>query len=197
MKKAIRLMAMLLCAVIAANLLHTEQMLEKVEQSVIRLHILANSDSTADQTAKLLVRDSLLSSASSWIPEGAAWDEGCDALREKLPEIRKTAEEALRAAGCSDPVEVSFGETAFPERNYGDFTLPAGNYQALRVEIGCGKGQNWWCIMYPALCLPAVSEPESPQNEEVCELTEHTEKYEIRLKCVDALRALFRRLRSF
>jgi len=195
MKKAIRLFAILFCAVTAANLLHTEAMLEQVERSVIRLHILADSDSTADQTHKLLVRDALLQSAGDWIPDGATWAEGCAALREKLPEIQKKAEETLRAAGCDAPVQVSFGEAAFPDRSYGDFTLPAGNYQALRVEIGSGSGQNWWCVMYPALCLPAAgSRPVSLPEDGAGELTAHPEKYEVRLKCVDVLRAVFRKL---
>ncbi|MBR3269358.1 MAG: stage II sporulation protein R [Oscillospiraceae bacterium] len=197
MKKAIRMLGLLLCAVITANLLQTEQMLEKVEHSVIRLHILANSDSTADQTCKLLVRDALVSRAAEWIPEHVTWKESCALLSEKLPEIQKAAEETLRSAGCTDSVRVSFGKTAFPARQYDGFTLPAGDYQALRVEIGSGRGQNWWCIMYPSLCLPAASEPELPPDSDVRELTEHTEKYEVRLKCVDALRAVFRWLRDF
>ncbi|MBQ8922606.1 MAG: stage II sporulation protein R [Oscillospiraceae bacterium] len=196
MKKALHLLAILFCAVFAANLMHTEAMLEQIEHSVIRLHILANSDSTADQTQKLLVRDALVQAASEWIPEGATWAEGCEALRARLPEIQQRAEETLRAAGCDAPVQVSFGEAAFPVRSYGDITLPAGNYQALRVEIGAGKGQNWWCVMYPALCLPAAEAEASLPEGEARRLTEQPEKYEIRLKCVDALRAVFRRLRS-
>ena len=198
MKKALRLFTVLLCAVIAVNLLHTEAMLEEVEHSVIRLHILANSDSTADQTQKLLVRDALVSRSGEWIPEGATWSEGCGALREKLPEIRQAAEETLRAAGCTDSVQVSFGEAAFPERQYADLTLPAGNYQALRVEIGTGQGQNWWCVMYPALCLPAAETDAvmaAHFDRGVLELVGQPEKYEIRLKCVELWRAVVKKLR--
>lgn len=197
MKYAIRLLAVLLCAVLAANLLQTEEMLEQVEHSVIRLHILADSDSTADQTQKLLVRDALLKQADTWIPAGADWSEGCAALQAHLPQIRETAEQALREAGCNDPVTVSFGEADFPARQYSRFTLPAGRYQALRVVIGSGAGQNWWCVMFPALCLPAAcGEADAAEEPDMPALTAEPESYEIRLKCVDMLRSVFRLIRG-
>ncbi|MBR6106892.1 MAG: stage II sporulation protein R [Oscillospiraceae bacterium] len=196
MKYAFRLLAILFCAVLAANLLQTEEMLEEVEHSVIRLHILADSDSTADQTHKLLVRDALLAHADTWIPAGADWEEGCEALRSHLPEIQQTAQDTLRDAGCGDSVTVSFGEADFPVREYSGFTLPAGRYQALRVVIGSGSGQNWWCVMYPALCLPAACDGADSTVSDMPALTKEPETYELRLKCVDMLRALLRRLRG-
>ena len=197
MKQAISMLLILLLAAAAANLGHTAQALSQIEQSVIRLHILADSDSTADQTNKLLVRDALLESAADWIPADADFAAGCTALRRQLPAIRKTAEDALRAAGCSDSVDVSLEETAFPARKYGEFTLPAGDYQALRVEIGKAEGQNWWCVMYPVMCIPAAEQkPEEFLSEDACSLALHPEEYEIRLKCVDTARAAVRWIRQ-
>ena len=185
-----------LAAFFAAELGETAFALHEIEHSVIRLHIPADSDSTADQTAKLLVRDALLAHAGEWIPAGADFAESCSAVRAHLPEIRQTALSALQDAGCAASVRVSFGEMSFPERSYGSFTLPAGDYTALRVEIGSGEGQNWWCVMYPALCLPAASdcEPADILSAAACDLTEHPDEYELRLKCVDLFRTAVRRV---
>lgn len=197
MKKALQLFAILICAVISADFMHTKEMLNTVEHQVIRLHILANSDSTADQTLKLLVRDTLISNADTWIPENASWEKGCESLREHLPEIRTLAEKTLREAGCPDAVTVSFGNDTFPERKYGSITLPAGDYQALRVEIGSGEGQNWWCVMFPSLCTTAAqSENAELLPEGARDIVEAPEKYEVRLKCIDFFRSVIRWLRG-
>ncbi|MBR4200539.1 MAG: stage II sporulation protein R [Oscillospiraceae bacterium] len=191
MKKAIQLFFILLLAFAAVNIGKTGLALRSLEHSVIRLHILANSDATADQTRKLLVRDALLTQAASWIPENADFETGCAALQSHLPEIQQTAEQTLRAAGCGDAVQVSLEQTAFPARTYGDFTLPEGEYQALRVEIGAAAGQNWWCVMYPAMCIPAAAVPaDDVLGDAACDLAENPEEYEVRLKCVELYRAV-------
>ena len=186
MRQAIRLLVILLLAAAAANLGHTAEALLQIEHSVIRLHILADSDETGAQMQKLLVRDALLEHAADWIPQDADFEMGCEAIRRQLPAIRKTALETLRAAGC-------------PERAYGKLTLPAGEYLALRVEIGRAAGQNWWCVMYPAMCIPAAaeSEPEEMLSAEACDMALHPEQYEVRLKCVDTVRSAMRKLREF
>ena len=190
MLKTIRMIMALLLTFSAANIADAGITLHKLEHSVIRLHILANSDSTADQTEKLLVRDAVLAGAGSWIPAGSDFSAGCEALRAQLPAIRQTAEQTLRAAGCSDTVRVSLEQTDFPERQYGMMTLPAGCYQALRVEIGAAAGQNWWCVMYPAVCIPAAAEPSLTLDADAENMVLHPEEYEVRLKCLDAARAV-------
>lgn len=191
MKKAIQMLMILLLSAAAVNIGQTGSALSEIEHSVIRLHILANSNSTTDQTQKLLVRDALLTNASAWIPADADFTAGCEALRARLPEIQHTAEQTLRAAGCNDTVTVSFTETAFPARQYGDVTLPEGEYQALRVEIGKAEGQNWWCVMYPALCIPAASaSAEDVLDADAYDLATHPEDYEVQLKCVELCRAV-------
>lgn len=206
MKQSFRMLLLLLLAVAAASLYDTAAAKQALEQGVIRLHILADSDRTSDQTEKLLVRDAVMQHLQDWVPADADYDAACDAIRRSLPAIRQTAEHVLRDAGSSDPVAVSFGETPFPARSYGDFTLPAGDYQALRISIGSGSGQNWWCMMYPALCIPAAAEPDPKQDdrallhgalpESACDIAEQPAKYEVRLKCVDALHAAVRLLRE-
>ncbi|MCQ2408679.1 MAG: stage II sporulation protein R [Oscillospiraceae bacterium] len=190
MLKTIRILFTLLLAFSAANIADAGITLHKLEHSVIRLHILANSDSTADQTEKLLVRDALIAGAENWIPANSDFTAGCEALSAQLQVIRETAEQTLRAAGCSDEVRVTLEQTDFQARQYGSMTLPAGSYQALRVEIGEAAGQNWWCVMYPAICIPAASEPTLALDADAENMVLHPEEYEVRLKCLDAARAV-------
>ena len=192
MKQAIRLMLILLLAAIAANIGHTAETLSQIENSVIRLHILADSDETEAQMQKMLVRDTLLQHAAEWIPAGADYAAGCEALEHQLPDIQKTAVEVLRNVGCQDPVSVRFEKTSFPERKYDDLTLPAGEYRALCVEIGKADGQNWWCVMYPSMCIPAASSPKAEDvlKDDSYDMVLHPEQYEVRLKMVETARSV-------
>lgn len=127
-----------------------------LRQNVLRLHILANSDSEFDQNMKLKVRDALLDSG---ILSGAHdLDEAEENAAKKLRDIETLAEITLEEYGCYYPVRAAIEDIGFDEREYGDITMPAGKYRALRIEIGEAKGHNWWCVMYPPLCLPAASD---------------------------------------
>ncbi len=125
---------------------------------VLRLHVIANSDSDADQARKLLVRDAVLARAGQLL-EGIEdrW-EAERALAPHLDELAQAGADALARTGTPDPVRVTLEDQWFPTREYGDFSLPAGQYRALRVTIGAGEGRNWWCVVFPPLCLASVSE---------------------------------------
>ena len=130
--------------------------LEELRGSVLRLHILANSDSEKDQQLKLMVRDELLERG---LFNGAAdLSEAEMIAKARMPEIVRTAESVLRRNGCNDKVSAELADADFDERVYGDITMPAGRYRALRIMIGDARGHNWWCVMYPPLCLPAACE---------------------------------------
>ena len=123
---------------------------------MLRLHILANSDSEKDQQLKLMVRDELLERG---LFNGAAdLDEAERIAKARMSEIVRTAESVLRRNGCMDRVSAELADADFDERVYGDITMPAGRYRALRIMIGDARGHNWWCVMYPPLCLPAACE---------------------------------------
>ena len=125
---------------------------------VLRLHVVANSDSDQDQALKLLVRDAVLAQAVG-ILEGVPDRQGAErALAPHLDELARTAEKVLAAEGCGDTVKVSLAGQWFPTREYDNFSLPAGQYRALRVTIGEGQGRNWWCVVFPPLCLGSVTE---------------------------------------
>ena len=125
---------------------------------VLRLHVIANSDSDADQARKLLVRDAVLAKASQLL-DGVDGRQAAEAaLAPYLDDLARTGEEALSRTGCADPVRVTLADQWFPTKEYDGFSLPAGPYRALKVTIGEGRGQNWWCVVFPPLCLASVSE---------------------------------------
>ena len=125
---------------------------------VLRLHVVANSDSAADQALKLQVRDAVLVQATPLLEGLHDPNAAEEALLPHLDELALAGKAVLAQAGCHDTVSVSVEDQWFPTRNYDTFSLPAGNYRALRVVIGEGMGQNWWCVVFPPLCLASVTE---------------------------------------
>ena len=125
---------------------------------VLRLHVVANSDSQGDQARKLLVRDAVLSRASQLL-DGADDRQSAEAaLAPHLDELAQAGADALARTGNHDPVAVTLADQWFPTKEYDGFSLPAGQYRALRVTIGAGAGHNWWCVVFPPLCLASVAE---------------------------------------
>ena len=135
---------------------------EALYDDVLRLHILANSDSEEDQALKLTVRDEILALYGDRLGacnDKAAAEKEVLALQE---DIRQTAEATVRAAGYTYPVAVSLSRESYPTRDYEDVSLPAGSYASLRLVIGKGEGQNWWCVLFPPMCVgSAVSVDDS------------------------------------
>ena len=135
-----------------AMALHTQS---RIADKVIRLHVLANSDSAADQALKLRVRDAVSERAREMLSEVPDRETALQCLREGLPELRETAAFTAVQNGCTFPVAAELCEAEFPTKIYDGFALPAGKYLALRIIIGQGEGQNWWCVVFPPLCAAA------------------------------------------
>lgn len=150
------LMCGVLIAVIAGSWLGREQ--KELAGSVIRFHVIANSDSEADQALKLAVRDRVLARAEEIYPENATLEEAQAALEGHLNLLAAAGREVVEEQGYDYPVSATLEDCWFPTKEYEGFALPAGNYTALRVTIGEGRGQNWWCVAFPPLCLGAASE---------------------------------------
>lgn len=125
---------------------------------VLRLHVVANSDSEEDQTLKLLARDAVLELASQLLDGVSDRARAEEILSAHLDELTQAGAEALSAQGCADPVTAEIADQWFPTREYATFSLPAGQYRALRITIGAGAGRNWWCVVFPPLCLGSVTE---------------------------------------
>lgn len=130
----------------------------QLNDELIRLHVVANSDSPEDQNIKLLVRDAVTESLKSSLQELSDAEAAKIWLQENLETIQKIADDALLRSGSEHTSVVSLCKEAFETRYYDTFTLPAGVYHALRITIGEGKGENWWCVVFPDLCVPATTD---------------------------------------
>ena len=131
---------------------------EALREDILRLHVVAVSDSEEDQAVKLTVRDAILASLEEGLADLTDLNQAKEYVQEMLPKLEETANRVLAENGFSDTVTMSLTEEEFPVREYDSFTLPSGVYNALRVVIGEGEGHNWWCVVFPQLCLSATSE---------------------------------------
>ncbi len=140
--------------IIKANAANADDKIQKgIAGEIIRFHVIANSDSSEDQALKLKVKDALVNELSATLKSTKSITEARDIITENLPSIQQTSEKVISENGYAYPVAVSLAPCLFPIKVYGDYTFPAGNYEALRVQIGEAKGQNWWCVMFPPLCF--------------------------------------------
>ena len=158
---------------------------------VVRLHVLANSDTEEDQALKLRVRDAVLDRTTEILEQSADRESAEALLRESLPELEALAEETVRANGCDYAVTAELADTSFPTKEYDGFALPAGEYLALRILIGEGAGQNWWCVVFPPLCTAASADvPETAlaaglTEDQVSLMTEEDSGYVLKFKAVE------------
>lgn len=130
---------------------------EKIYDSVVRLHVLANSDSEEDQALKLEVRDAILEITAPLLETCTGRDEAEAILRAHLQELTEAAQAVIECAGHDDPVSISFDNEEYPERTYDSFCFPAGTYLSLRILIGNAEGHNWWCCLFPPICRAAAT----------------------------------------
>lgn len=170
---------------------------QDIRDSVVRMHILAHSDTTADQLLKLQVRDTVAAVTAAMTEDVADAPAALATVRAKLPEIEAAAQQTVVQQGYDYPVRAEVCEMYFATRQYEHATLPAGMYNAVRVTIGDGKGQNWWCVMFPPMCAgAAVGEPladvlSSTQQSMVSD----GERYIVRFKLVEWIESFFQLFR--
>ena len=143
--------------IVHAELSDTQQSLAK---EVFRFHVIAESDSANDQRIKLKVRDAVIDYVSPYMELADSKEEALELFKKKKDGIQKTAEQTLKRYGVRQTVTVCFTEEEFPEKTYGDYTFPAGVYDAVRVNLGKAEGHNWWCVMFPDLCVTKDDEVE-------------------------------------
>ena len=131
---------------------------QKLRNELIRLHVVAASDSEEDQAIKLQVRDAVLESLQAGLENATDIEAAKAYIESQLPKLESAANQVLAAAGCGDVATVSLQVEEFAARVYDTFSLPAGLYDSLRITIGEGEGRNWWCVTFPSLCMPATTE---------------------------------------
>lgn len=164
----------------------------QLADKMLRLHVLANSDSKEDQALKLKVRDELLVEVQPWLEQQADVMGVKEALQARIPEMTKMAKAVIAREGYSYPVHVELEETWFPTRTYEGFALPAGKYEALRIVIGEGNGKNWWCVVFPPLCLASSTETVTEEankagldDQQVFLILEDEEQYVIKFRAIE------------
>ncbi len=128
-----------------------------LRENLVRLHVVAASDSEEDQVIKLQVRDAVLEFVEEGLEGLQDIDEVTAYIRTRLPQLQAVANETLDRLGVDCEAVVTFWEEEFPTRVYDTFSLPAGVYESLKITIGDGQGENWWCVVFPSLCMPASS----------------------------------------
>ncbi len=170
----------------------------QLPRDVVRLHVVANSNGAEDQAVKLLVRDAVLEEAARWYQGAGSMEEASSQLCTHLQSIAGAARQVLGEQGVGYSATAQMTEMYFPTRDYGDFRLPAGRYRTLRVTLGEGAGKNWWCVVFPSLCLPAATQEEAlltlPEGER--QVVEGGQEVQVKLKAVELWESLREWLRG-
>lgn len=180
----------ILCVAVSA--LGSEQ--KDISNSCLRLHVIANSDSSEDQALKLKVRDAVLKGANNIFDNITTKNDANKVIQDNIENIKNVAQNEVKTQGYEYSVVCSLEKTYFPTRQYDNFTLPAGEYDALKVVIGSGKGKNWWCVMFPPLCTNGIENKDAIayfeknlSKDEFALITDSTQNrnIEIRFKVVE------------
>ncbi|MDA8352589.1 MAG: stage II sporulation protein R [Firmicutes bacterium] len=179
---------------------------QSIPEEAVRLRILANSDSREDQWLKRKVRDEIIKEVETWADKPQSAAEASRLIRARLPKLDAIAGETVDRYGYSYPVQVKFGKVPFPTKLYGDQIYPAGKYEALLITIGEGKGDNWWCVLFPPLCFVDMSNGDAVRQSDARAVaagkalaapakseapTEPESRAEIRFFLLDSLENLF------
>ncbi len=175
-------------ALVVSSFCKSADTLHDLEKDVLRLHILANSDSYDDQLLKYAVRDAVLEKGSCYFENVYSLEDAKAVAVGCLPSIEEIARETVAEKGYDYTVTAEYENIYFDERVYENITMPAGVYNAVRINIGSAEGQNWWCVMYPPLCVPAASKDESAEEyftENEKEMLQEPQKFRYKLKCLE------------
>ena len=195
MNRNIVYMAALLLATVIIAAFPTEAEGE-IYEDTLRLHILANSDTEEDQALKLSVRDGLLKKYGDQLSAASDADGAVEIAEEMLGEIESYAEQIMRAEGYEYEARATVSVEWYETRDYEDFSLPCGYYRSLRVVIGEGEGKNWWCVMYPPLCMDMAS-TDTPSDDGIVDYTREEMllvrggRYNVKFKALEILSSLF------
>ena len=172
-----------------ARQMRQNRMQKDIAKEILRLHVVANSDSKKDQALKMEVKEAVVTYLRGVMQDAESVDEARIQIQKRLPEIEAVAKEKMQQKGYSYDADATLSSCYFPVKTYGDMIFPAGEYEALKVNLGKSAGKNWWCVVFPSLCLSAVTE-ESLQtaglsHQEYALISEESQPYTIRFKAVE------------
>lgn len=191
-KTIIRIEASILIALIiccAINITAFSKQCDNIRDKMLRMHVIANSDSDADQALKLKVRDAVLAEGKEIFDGSVTADQAEEKILPHIEQLRQTALAVVKDEGYNYDVQITVQKEYFATRTYeNSVTLPAGYYTAVKVIIGEGAGQNWWCVMFPPMCLPAADaecEISDVLTDEETDIVKNVDKYEFKFKIVE------------
>lgn len=177
-----------LLTIVLTGIVSFAQQCGEIRNDVLRFHILANSDQEEDQNLKLSVRDRVLETSQQILGQAATKQDAAQLLKSNLAKLVDAAEDEVKQQGYNYPVRAELVNMYFDTRQYDTFTMPAGRYDAIRIIIGTGEGHNWWCVMFPQMCIPAAlggDEDFSSFTEEQIHLLQSKPQYEARFAIVE------------
>lgn len=179
----------IIVSVTVSCLISLKSTYDDLQENVLRMHILANSDSEEDQALKLKVRDAILDHTDLIFGDCTDIDEAEANVSQRLELIQNIASKVVTSNGYSYPIKVELVSMQFDDRTYDDITMPSGLYDAVRVTIGNAEGHNWWCVMYPPMCVNAVSIGKSTTyfDSNTMDVLENHPKYRLKLKFIEWL----------
>ncbi len=171
---------------------------EDLRRNVLRLHIIANSDSEEDQAIKLMIRDRIVKKSGDLFDPVGNLDAACDTAEKNLSVFTDIANDCLRENGFDYRANVTVGEAYFNTREYDTFTLPAGIYRSLNIKLGKASGKNWWCVIYPTVCLSAAQKHtlRETTDKHSAKMATTPKKYIIRFKSVEIYQKICRFFRK-
>lgn len=187
----------LLCAIFL-SFANFDAACSEIKENVLRLHIVANSDSETDQNLKFKVRDAILSESDDLFEKESDLEVAIEKAESNLPKLKSIAQKTIKKEGFDYDCEVKIGTAYFNTRVYDDFTLPAGEYRSLIINIGESKGKNWWCVIFPQVCIPAATKSDLSDSVSAngVEIAKNSQKYIMRFKTVEIyedIKQLFKR----
>lgn len=196
MKKRIRLSLLfgLLCAMLL-SMTSFEAICDDLRENVLRLHIIANSDSPEDQELKLKIRDEILINTEAAFKNAERLEVAECEAKKRLSEFSTIANRVIKENGFDYKAEVSLGDSFFETREYETFTLPAGNYRSLIIKLGKAEGKNWWCVVFPSVCVPAASGSDLRDSvkDKSATVAEQSDRYIVKFKAVE----IYEKIRSW
>ncbi|MBO5211596.1 MAG: stage II sporulation protein R [Clostridia bacterium] len=183
----------LICAVLC-SMSHFSAACDDLRQNVLRLHIIANSDSEADQQLKLKIRDEILAKNDGLFENAQNLQDAENTVCSNLAFFEEIANDVIAENGFNYTATASFGVSEFSTRYYDDFTLPAGDYKSLIITLGEAKGKNWWCVVYPTICIPAAKgELSDTVNDESAQIAKGGKRFVMRFKTVE----IYEKIKNF
>ena len=197
-KHFILLIFLLICYVFICAISYVEAVSSDISESVFRLHVIANSDSEEDQNLKYIVRDNVLEYMNEIGKNASSKEEIISIINEHKVDFYNIAVNTIKEQGYDYDVNINIGNFEFPTKTYGDISLPAGFYDALRIEIGSAKGKNWWCVMFPPLCFVDVTSgivdddskelmKENLTDEEYKIISDDSSEFKVKFKFIELL----------